>query len=67
MYTVEYVVIPSSSEGWSNLKDGDNFSGCNEECLTVTSACAGNAGIYRCQVSNDAGEVFSPPVHLSVG
>ena len=54
-------------EGWTDLNDDDKFSGCREPCLKIGSVCRGDAGCYRCCVSNSAGTVVSSPIELVLG
>ena len=53
--------------GWVYVTGDVTFSGCNEPCLYVNSVRANNTGLYRCRVSNIAGTVYSPSIHLTTG
>ena len=68
MYVYVYVCQQTLDEtGWVNVTGDVTFSGCNEPCLYVSSVRANNTGLYRCRVSNIAGTVYSPSIHLTTG
>lgn len=53
-------------KGQVNLTDGGHCSGATTTTLTVTGADSGDAGYYRCVVSNAGGSVSSNEVALSL-
>ena len=68
LFTIPYFQVNDpASEGWIDLSDDDRHSGCREQCLRVLSVCGGDAGFYRCRVSNRAGTVVSDPIEVVLG
>jgi hypothetical protein len=64
-FTVSATGIPAPAYQW--LKNGTNLVGQTGSTLTISTAYAGDAGIYSVIVSNAVASVTSSPATLSVG
>jgi hypothetical protein len=61
-----YWQFSSNGGTFVTLSNGGRISGANAPALQITGVQAGDAGRYRCLVSNSAGQVNSGPATLTV-